>query len=162
MQQEQAVFTTIYKEHYSKVFRLCKGYFNGDEATAVDAAQEVFIKVWQHMEGFRNESSISTWIYRIAVNTCLLYLRKASTRKELKTEILPERANEQYDPVTELRLQKMYHCIQQLDETGRLIILMVLDGVGYGEIAAITGITADTLRVKIYRIKKSLTNCVQL
>jgi RNA polymerase sigma factor (sigma-70 family) len=162
MQQQYEAFTVIYNQQYAKIFRLCKGYFNGNEATAVDAAQEVFIKVWQHMEEFRNESTISTWIYRIAVNTCLLYLRKASTRKELKTETVPERADEQYDQVTELRLQKMYNCIQQLDETGRLIILMMLDGVGYGEIAAITGITEDTLRVKIYRIKKSLTNCVQL
>jgi RNA polymerase sigma factor (sigma-70 family) len=162
MQQQHQAFTVIYNQQYAKIFRLCKGYFNGDEATAIDAAQEVFIKVWQHMEEFRNESSISTWIYRIAVNTCLLYLRKASTRKELKTATVPDGAYEQYDPVTEQRLQKMYNCIQQLDETGRLIILMVLDGVSYGEIAAITGITEDTLRVKIYRIKKSLTNCVQL
>jgi RNA polymerase sigma factor (sigma-70 family) len=162
MQNQQEAFTVIYKEQYSKVFRLCKGYFNGNEATAVDATQEVFIKVWQHMNGFRNESSINTWIYRIAVNTCLLHLRKASTRKELKTAILPERADEQYDFVQEQKLQKMYHCIHQLDETGRLIILMVLDGVEYGEIADIIGITEDTLRVKIHRIKKNLTNCVQL
>jgi RNA polymerase sigma-70 factor (ECF subfamily) len=162
MEEHHAAFTAIYHDQYAKVFRLCKGYFNGDEATAVDAAQEVFIKVWQNLEGFRHESSISTWIYRIAVNTCLLYLRKAATQKEMKTATLPDRPEEQYDAVTEQRLQKMYNCIQQLDETGRLIILMVLEGVDYGEIAIITGISADTLRVKIHRIKKSLTNCVQL
>jgi RNA polymerase sigma factor (sigma-70 family) len=160
--QQQEAFTNIYQQQYAKIFRLCKGYFNGDEATAVDATQEVFIKVWQNLERFRNESSISTWIYRIAVNTCLLYLRKAATRKEVKTDILPDKADEAYDPIKEQRLQKMYNCIQQLDETGRLIILLVLDGVEYADIATITGITEDTLRVKIHRIKKSLTNCVQL
>lgn len=160
--QQQEAFTAIYQQQYAKIFRLCKGYFNGDEATAVDATQEVFIKVWQHLERFRNESSISTWIYRIAVNTCLLYLRKAATRKEVKTDLLPDKADEAYDPIKDQRLQKMYHCIQQLDETGRLIILLVLDGVEYADIASITGITEDTLRVKIHRIKKTLTNCVQL
>jgi DNA-directed RNA polymerase specialized sigma24 family protein len=83
-------------------------------------------------------------------------------RKEIKTEKVPERTDQEYDNSTETKLQKMYACIQQLDETGRLIILMVLDQVSYPEIAAITGITEDTLRVKIHRIKKALTNCVQL
>jgi RNA polymerase sigma factor (sigma-70 family) len=161
MQQQNEVFKVIYSEQYSKIFRLCKGYFNGDEATAADATQEVFIKVWQHMDGFRNESSINTWIYKIAVNTCLLYLRKASTKKELNTETFPDKADEPYDSVTEQRLQKMYNCIQQLDQTNRLIILMVLEGVDYVEIASIVGISEDTLRVKIHRIKKSLTLCIK-
>ena len=43
-------FTALYQQHYDKVFRLCKGYFNGDEATANDTLQEVFIKVWQHLD----------------------------------------------------------------------------------------------------------------
>jgi RNA polymerase sigma factor (sigma-70 family) len=162
MQQQHESFTAIYNEQYAKVFRLCKGYFNGNEVIAVDATQEVFIKVWQHMEEFRNESSMSTWIYRIAVNTCLLYLRKASTRKEIQTETFPERPDELYNAVTEQRLKKMYNCIQQLDETGRLIILLVLDGIEYADISSIIGITEDTLRVKIHRIKKSLSNCVKL
>jgi RNA polymerase sigma factor (sigma-70 family) len=155
-------FTIIYQQHYNKVFRLCRGYFNGDEGLAADAAQEVFIKVWQHLDSFRNESSVSTWVYRISVNTCLLHLRKPSYKKELKTGSLPDRATEEYNTTQELQLKKMYACIQQLDETGRMIILMVLEGLDYTAIAAVAGITEDTLRVKIHRIKKSLSNCVQL
>jgi RNA polymerase sigma factor (sigma-70 family) len=159
---KETLFTEIYQQHYDKVFRLCKGYFGGDTALAADAAQEVFIKVWQHLEGFRNQSAVGTWVYRIAVNTCLLHLRKPSYKKEIKTEVLPERAAEIDDTLQEQRLQKMYHCIQQLDETGKVIILMVLEGLAYATIATVVGITEETLRVKIHRIKKSLSNCVQL
>lgn len=154
-------FTALYQQHYDKVFRLCKGYFNGDEETAYDTLQEIFIKVWQHLDGFRQESTLSTWIYRISVNCCLLHLRKPSSRKEIRLQTLPEGVQENYDPVTEERLRKMYGCIQQLDETGKLVILLVLEGVEYTEIANVVGITEDTLRVRIHRIKKLLANCVK-
>lgn len=146
-------FTLIYNEHYTKVFRLCKGYFNGDEALAGDAAQEVFIKVWQHLDSFRNEAAVGTWIYRISVNTCLLYLRKSSTKKEIRSPELPERADEQYNAETEEQLKKMYACIQKLDENGKVIVLLLLEGLDYDAIAQVAGTTQDTLRVKIHRIK---------
>ena len=155
-------FTAIYQEHYAKVFRLCRGYFNGEEAPANDTVQEIFIKVWQHLDSFRNESSISTWIYRISVNCCLLHKRKPYLKKEIRMQKLPVVAQEDYDPVMEERLHKMYSCIGQLDEAGKLIILLVLEGVLYQEIAAVVGITEDTLRVRIHRIKKTLANCVRL
>ena len=159
--RKEEQFNTIYQQHYTKVFRLCKGYFHGDETLAADATQEVFIKVWQHLEGFRKEAAVGTWIYRITVNTCLLHLRKPSSRKELKIAVLPEQQAESYNPQADTQLKKMYACIQQLDETGKMIILMVLEGIDYAVIAGTTGITEETLRVKIHRIKKNLSNCVQ-
>lgn len=154
-------FNDIYNNHYAKVFRLCKGYFCGDTALASDAAQEIFIKIWEKLDTFRNESSISTWIYRITVNTCLLYLRKSSSKKEIRADILPQVATESYSNEKEEQLQKMYQCIQKLEETNKMIILMTLDGIEYPEIAEVIGITEEALRVRIHRIKKSLTQCVQ-
>ncbi len=159
---QEAYFTTIYQQHYPKVFRLCKGYFNGEEALAADAAQDIFIKVWEHLEKFRHESSVSTWIYRIAVNTCLLHLRKPFAKKEIRAAQLPDIPAEAYSRTADAQLTKMYACIGQLDETGRMIILMVLEGLEYAAIATVVGVTEETLRVKIHRIKKSLSNCVQL
>ncbi len=156
----QAEFTILYNDYFQKVFRLCKGYFAGDAEIANDTAQEVFMKVWQQHNTFRKEASIKTWIYQIAVNSCLLYLRKASTRNEIKSEVLPDIKDENYDPTTDEKLKKMYACIARLDEPSRLIILMVLDGLSYPEIANIVGISEETLRVKIHRIKKNLTQCV--
>ncbi|WP_084157399.1 RNA polymerase sigma factor [Flavobacterium denitrificans] len=154
-------FNEIYNKHYQKVFRLCKGYFCGDIELASDATQEIFIKVWEKLDTFRNESSISTWIYRIAVNTCLLYLRKSSSKKEIRTESLPQIVSEAYSDEKDEQLKQMYKCIQKLEEANKIIILMILDGVEYEQIAEVIGISEETLRVRVHRIKKSLTQCVQ-
>lgn len=158
---KKELFDNIYNNHYTKVFRLCKGYFCGDTALASDATQEIFIKIWENLDTFRNESSISTWIYRIAVNTCLLYLRKSASKKEIRTEILPQVISDTYSNEKEEQLQQMYQCIQKLEETNKMIILMILEGIEYLEISEVVGITEETLRVRIHRIKKSLTQCVQ-
>lgn len=150
-------FTRIYNCHFAKVFRLCKGYVKGDEATATDLAQEVFMKVWQHRAEFRADASVSTWIYKITVNTCLLQRRKAATNREISTDTWPERADENQELATEERMQQLYASIHQLDNTARLIILLVLDGLPYEDIAGIVGISESLLRVKIHRIKKRLT-----
>lgn len=155
-------FTLIYQQHHAKVFRMCKGYFNGEEHTANDTVQEIFIKIWQHLDSFRNESLLSTWIYRIAVNCCLLHTRKQSVKKEISMPHLPDAIQQEYDPVKEEQLHKMYVCIGQLAEADRLIIVLVLEGTEYPEIADIVGISGDTLRVRIHRIRKKITNCVTL
>jgi RNA polymerase sigma-70 factor (ECF subfamily) len=143
------------------VYRLCKGYFNGDHDVASDATQEIFIKVWENLPKFRNESNISTWIFRISSNTCLLYLRKQSYKKEVHTNQFAERTNEDYAQETDEQLLQVYDCIQKLEPTGKLIIMMVLESVAYDKIAEIIGISDKTLRVRIHRIKIKLTKCVQ-
>ena len=161
MVEQSAYFSTVYKAHQAMVFRLCRGYFHGDAVLAADATQEVFIKVWQHLDGFRNDASLSTWIYRIAVNVCLTYLKKASRKRELPQERIPDSSVEVYDTATEERLQQMYECIRLLDEASRIMILMVLEGISYPDIASVTGITEANVRVRIHRIKQQLSNCVQ-
>ncbi len=157
----KAQFNELFDKHYAKVYRLCKGYFYGNEALASDSTQEVFIKIWESLDSFRGESSISTWIYRISVNTCLLYLRKQFTKREKATAVFPSIAAEQYSFEEEDKLQKMYTCIQKLKEKDKMITLMMLEGINYYEIAEVVGITEDALRVRIHRIKKNLTQCVQ-
>ena len=60
----------------------------------------------------------------------------------------------------EERLKKLYACIHKLDELNRMVILMILEGLSYNEIATVTGISENTLRVRIHRIKNNLTSCV--
>ncbi len=91
---KESQFNQLYDTHYTKVFRLCRGYFLGNDALASDTAQDVFIKVWEHLDSFQNQSSISTWLYRISVNTCLMHLRKQSTKKEKSTDQFPSIAEE--------------------------------------------------------------------
>jgi RNA polymerase sigma factor (sigma-70 family) len=115
------------------------------------------LKVWQNLDKFRNQAQISTWIYRIAVNTCLTYLRseKRQAKDELTTQIA-ENKREEFSEKNE-QVQLLYKCISKLEESERIIITMVLDEMPYPEIAEISGISEGNLRVKIHRIKQKLT-----
>lgn len=159
--EQNHTFDSIYQLYFPKVYRLCNGYFNGNHDIASDATQEVFIKVWENLTKFRSESNISTWIFRIASNTCLMYLRKQSYKKEVRTDQFAEISIENDLQETDEKLSKMYGCIDQLDPTGKLIIMMVLENLSYDKIAVIIGITEENLRVRIHRIKTKLTKCVQ-
>jgi RNA polymerase sigma-70 factor (ECF subfamily) len=119
--------------------------------------QETFLKVWQNLDKFRNQAMISTWIYRIAVNTCLTYLR--SEKRQAKDELTPELEETTGEVISEKNEQValLYKCISKLEESERIIITMVLDEVPYPEIAEISGISEGNLRVKVFRIKQRLT-----
>ena len=147
-------FETIYKTYWQKVFRLCMGYAN-DTAAAKDLAQETFIKVWKQLPTFRNESSIGTWIFRIASNTCLRQIQK--DKKMLKSELPLEIKDEILNTNIEKDIQLLYQYISELQEVERIIISLELEDMNQKEIAEIVGLSEGNVRVKIHRIKEKLT-----
>lgn len=156
MVNKEALFKDIFKSNSKRVYHLCYGY-TGDPDAASDLMQETFMKVWQNLDKFRNQAMISTWIYRIAVNTCLSWLRteKRQSKEEL-TDLIIENKKEEISEKNE-QVTLLYKCIANLEENERIIITMVLDEVPYAEIAEIAGISEGNLRVKIHRIKHKLT-----
>ncbi|MFD2932441.1 RNA polymerase sigma factor [Spirosoma flavum] len=150
-------FDTLYQTYYPKVLKLCLGY-TGSYPQAQDLAQEAFVKAWQNLSSFKGDSLVSTWLYRIAVNTCLNHLRKE--RKQATDTLQEYHSDQQADEPNELESQisLLYSCISKLAETDRLIITLVLDDMPYPEIAQIIGISEGNLRVKIHRIKQQLTD----
>ena len=155
-------FKNIYQEQYSKVIRLCLGYVNGDGDLAKDLAQEVFIKVWEHLDSFRNESSISTWIYRITVNTCLMQLRRKTRTVPLKNIEKSEVDDHTEDEVQkEKQLIQLHACISKLFDVDKSVILLELEGLPQKEIAEVTGLTHKSVRVRIHRIKEKLLKCIR-
>lgn len=149
-------FEADYAAYSQKVFRLCLGYV-GNAPEAEDLLQEIFVKVWQKYDQFRGDSQVGTWIYRIAVNTCLYKLRSAKSSKMQPITDNFEDTSENYSE-KEQRTQLLHKCIEQLQDSERLIITMVLEEITYPEIAKITDITEANLRVKIHRIKQKLTD----
>jgi len=156
MLNKEAFFKEIFQANSKKIYHLCYGY-TGDEDAANDLMQETFMKVWQNLDKFRNQAMISTWIYRIAVNTCLSWLRveKRQAKDELTDNIIENKKEEPSEKNEQIAL--LYKCISKLEESERIIISMVLDEVPYPEIADISGISEGNLRVKIHRIKSKLT-----
>lgn len=146
-------FEEIYELYWQRIFRLCMGYVN-DTDLAQDLAQETFIIVWQQLPKFRNESSVGTWIFRIASNNCLRQIEKE--KKFTKTD-LPVNLEEKKQESMEPQIQMLYQFISELPETDRIIISLELEEVKQAEIAHIVGLSESNIRVKIHRIKEKLT-----
>ena len=146
-------FEEIYQTYWQKIFRVCMGYVN-DADWAKDIAQETFITVWQQLPKFRNESSIGTWVFRIASNHCLRQIEK---QKRLPKAVLDTEPADMPLPDMESKCAFLYQCIAALAETDRLIISLELEDIKQAEIAAIVGISESNVRVRIHRIKEKLT-----
>ena len=151
-------FHRVYAENYRKVISLCLGFVSGNRDEASDLAQEIFIKVWENLDSFRKEASISTWIYRITVNTSLTHIKKKK-HLPLTSDVAVEESEDFQKKET--RFAAMYECIDKLSPINKSIILLELEHVPQQEIAGIIGISHEALRTRIHRIKSQLSKCVK-
>ena len=145
-------FEEVYSKYSPQIFRVCMGYIN-DYEQARDLTQETFISVWRNLASFRNQSKISTWIFRIATNNCLRAIEKS--KRVTKSE-MPVNLPEIHEESQEEKLKYLYTCISELEETDRIIISLVLEDLPYAEIAEIVGLSNVNIRVKVHRIKEKL------
>ena len=129
---------------------------------AEDVLQEVFIRVFRHIDQFREESSLSTWIYRIATNESLRLLNSRKRRETVSTEDIQEslisslKASDYVDYENELAV-KFQEAILRLPEKQRLIFnLRYYDELDYEEIARILDGKADTLKVNYHYAKEKI------
>lgn len=146
-------FEKIYSDYAQKIFRLCMGYVN-DSAIAKDLTQDTFVTVWEKLDSFRNESSIGTWIYRIASNNCLKYIKtdKRIPKSQIKVDLKDE-VQESIEP----QIKLLYRFISELPELDRIIISLELEEMKQADIAQIVGLSSANVRVKIHRIKEKLS-----
>jgi len=156
-------FEVVFRENKDKVFRLCKGFL-GDRQEADDLFQEVFINVWKGLDKFRGGSQVSTWVYRIASNTAMLYQKRSRRAKAMvssQNDFSYLNLKEKGDGLTEkLEQEKMLNqlleSISTLEKTNRIIITMVLEDFSYKEISEVTGISVNYVGVRVNRIKALL------
>ena len=154
-------FTELYNMHAPKVYKLCLGYASGIEDVAKEWQQQTFIKVWKHRNTFKGNASISTWIYRIAINTCLADLRKSKKHHQpINDTILEDLNTSDEENSIEKDIQKMYQCIDQLTQDNKTIILLELEEIPQATIAETSGISHSALRTRLSRIRKALLKCI--
>jgi len=154
-------FETIITDYQGLLYRLCYAYLD-NKLEIEDLLQEIYINIWNNIEKFRGEAKISTWIYRIGVNTILMYKRSEKKKQHglevYKSEMHLE-ADEKYDE--EEKLNKLKQCINQLANSDRILVSFMLEGLTYEEIADVLGITLNNVGVKINRVKKRLTKLME-
>jgi len=138
--------------HYNRVIYKVISFYYDKNTTIDDLYQDVVLNLWKGFPSFRNESQVSTWIYRIALNTCVSYYRKKSRRPscvELNTNV--NIYVEENETVAEL-----YECVNRLGKLERALILLYLEERPHKEIAEIMGISVTNVSTKINRIKDKL------
>lgn len=150
----EKVFINMIRENERIIYKVCSFYIS-DEYPLADLYKETVCNLWSSFPKFRSESSLSTWVYRIALNTCISGMRKEKRRPQGASisglqELLPapESINDQ---VTE-----MYKLIYQLKSLERAIVLLWLEDKPYQEIADITGLTVSNVATKLKRSKEKL------
>ncbi len=142
--------------HKGILFKVAHAYAF-EHADRQDLFQEIVIQIWRSVDAFRGESSVPTWMYRVALNTAIAWTRKEDRHQRGKqplavVEGLLTTASAAPDP----RVEWLYRQIAQLKDVDRSVALLLLDGFSYREIAAIVGITESNVGVKINRIKSAL------
>ena len=157
MKEDQNKFIKMINENQAIINKVCFGYTNNID-DRLDLKQEILIQLWKAYPKFRHQSKLSTWIYRIALNTAISNFRKAKRRiayKEFSPDDyqIPELKN---DLEIKENIIEMYRFIYQLDDLDKAIILLYLDDQPYSVIADVVGISETNVATKISRIKLKL------
>lgn len=153
---EEKKFISLINEHQGLIHKVCIMYEN-DRDVRNDLFQEIVLQLWKSFSSFRGESKISTWMYRIALNTAISGYRKQTrlVRTEDLREMhlnISEAGSDDYDE----NFQRLQWAIRQLTEIERAMIMMALEEIPYEEIAETIGITQNNVRVRMNRIREKL------
>jgi RNA polymerase sigma factor (sigma-70 family) len=154
-------FVLVIQENEALIYKVSRVYTNTKEDEQ-DLRQEIVYQLWKSFSSFRNESKLSTWMYRIALNTAIAHLNKEKRRGN-------------YEPINELmlnepdtnnfleeeRINLLYAQIRQLSTIEKAIILLFLEGKTYDEIAEITGFTTTNIGTRLGRIRKKLISQIK-
>lgn len=145
------------RDHELLIHKVCRMYaFTLPDKE--DLFQEIVIQLWRSYQKFKGNSSLSTWMYRVALNTAITGLRKKRNfitsyePSELPVTISDEYIGQKADD----QLHEMYIAIEKLNQIEKAIVMLYLEDQSYEEMQDILGINEGTLRVKMTRIKEKL------
>jgi len=150
----EKAFIELVQQNERLIYKVCSFYVS-EEFPMTDLYQEVVYNLWRSFPKFRNESSLSTWMYRVALNTCISGIRKELKRPK-HVSIVELEENLVEPESMEENIREMYRLIHQLKTLERAIILLWLEEKSYQEIADITGLTLNNVAIKLKRIKEKL------
>jgi RNA polymerase sigma-70 factor, ECF subfamily len=165
--EKEARCKEIIESNKDRIFRICCGYVH-DRDERKDVYQEIIINIWKSLDGFRAQSQMSTWIYRIAVNTCLSHLRSETRRHKhidpeasIAIERIPQEDHDDRQEELRRSIDHLYRCINSLSPVDRALVALHLEDVSSRESAEILGITETNVRVKLHRIRKMLKGMLE-
>ena len=151
--QRERDFERMVESQRQTIYTVCYLFAN-ERQQADDMAQEVLLRLWQGFDRFEGRCSVKTWVYRVALNTCVTYNKKSRRCPDCMplTMDVDFFADEESCPAA----SQLHRRISQLRPFDRALILLWLEDLPYDEIAAILGITVDNVSVRLVRIREKL------
>lgn len=149
--KEDEQFLDMIRQNEGIIYKVASFYADVDHPIS-DLYQEVVLNLWKSFASFRGDNKYSTWIYRIALNTCVSFYRRSKrnvTYVDISMDI-PDTVDNSED------IQELYKLINRLGKIERALVLLYLDDKSYKEIAEITGLSVTNVATKLSRIKEKL------
>ena len=147
-------FTSLITKHQKIIYKVCNLYMDS-KTDRQDLYQEICLQAWKSYNSFRGEAQFSTWLYRVALNTAITFLKK--DKKQIQTtysEVLPDIKNDEDD--IEEKFKAMYKAINSLNNIDKALVMLYLEDFSYIEIGETLGITPNNVAVKMNRLKIKL------
>jgi RNA polymerase sigma-70 factor, ECF subfamily len=153
-------FLSVFEDNTGIIIKIARA-FTKTSHDREDLINDIALELWKSFERFKGDSKISTWIYRVAINTSMNYKRKKKKDSFFsflddfkKAETLPWLIEQENSSESEI----LYNCIDELNEINKAIILLYLDGNSHDEISEIMGISKTNVGTRIGRIKEQIRN----
>ncbi|WP_163400129.1 RNA polymerase sigma factor [Flavobacterium fluviatile] len=161
MKEKEQAFLNRIENHKGILYKVSRMYMDNHDDQQ-DLFQEIVCQLWKSYDSFRNESQFSTWMYRVAVNTAIVFLRKEK-RKVDKYEIASEniKDDEGDSHIKESQIDHFYKAVQKLEKIDKAIIFYQLEGFSHKEIGENLGISEGNARVKLNRAKEKLKEIIK-
>ena len=162
MDNKETRFLQLMEEHKGILFKICQIY-QDDPEDRNDLLQEMTLQLWLAFGSFRGDSKFSSWMYRVALNTAIVFFKQQKRRPD--SEKLPdsfERAEElSSSGEKEEQLVVFYKAVQQLGKVEKALIYLYMENQPYQEMAITLGITEVNVRVRINRLKNKLKEIIK-
>lgn len=161
MKEKEQEFLNRIEKHKGILYKVSKMYMDNHHDQQ-DLFQEIVCQLWKSFDSFRNESQFSTWMYRVAINTAIVFLKKEK-RKVDKYEIASENIKEETDDseIKENQIKHFYKAVQKLEKIDKAILFYQLEGFSHKEIGDNLGISEGNARVKLNRAKEKLKEIIK-
>lgn len=153
--RKEEEFISMINTYNRVIYKICCVYAT-DSNNVNDLYQETVLNLWKGYENFKGQSKVSSWIYRVGINTCISFYRR--NKKHMKAMPLTSEHDDIDDSNDYMnQLKEMYRLINQLNKIEKAIILLWLDEKPYDEIADVMGMNKNTIASKLKRIREKLT-----
>ncbi|MDQ1857615.1 RNA polymerase sigma factor [Chryseobacterium sp. WLY505] len=161
MSSPEKEFLEKIEKHKGVIFKISKMYMdNKDDQN--DLYQEIIYQAWKSYGDFQKRSDFSTWLYRTALNTAIVFLRSEKKRSFIQNQNVDglSARQEPYNDTDDMNMKRMYEAIHQLSPIDKALIFFYLEGFSGKEIAVQLGITEVNTRVKLKRAKEKLKEII--